>query len=201
MFNHLCADLIENLAGRQRSRPKAIVVPDVMTSLGISDTETNTVYRIVALKEFADDVIKCCRRGGVTAKQFNFDFAQWQEEKNELEILSEKYQNKLRQMNQIATDAFEDTFSALMHLKVMRAYIDGVLRFGIEPSKFTIAVVMPRKSTEKSTLLQMTDCLAEPHLKEMYGEKMDAGESDDYWPFVCITLTTPAHLFNKGDQQ
>ena len=40
-----------------------------------------------------------------------------------------------------------------MHLKVMRAYIDGVLRFGIEPKKFTLAIVMPRRSTEKSILL------------------------------------------------
>ena len=73
-----------------------------------------------------------------------------------------------------------------MHLKVIRAYIDGVLRFGIEPKKFTMAVVTPRKGTEKSILLQMTDTLAEANLKEMYGEKMDASEAEDYWPFVCI---------------
>ena len=84
---------------------------------------------------------------------------------------------------------------ALMHLKVIRAYIDGVLRFGIEPKKFTIAVVTPRKNTEKSILLQMTEVLAENHLKEMYGEKMDASEQDDYWPFVAIPLTCPVHLF------
>ena len=82
-----------------------------------------------------------------------------------------------------------------MHLKVMRAYIDGVLRFGIEPSKFILAVVLPRKASEKSILLQMTEFLSEAHLKEMYGEKMDASEQEDYWPFVCIPLTSPAHLF------
>jgi len=48
-----------------------------------------------------------------------------------------------------------------MHLKVIRAYIDGVLRFGIEPKKFTIAAVLPRKNTEKTILLQMTEVLAE----------------------------------------
>ena len=41
----------------------------------------------------------------------------------------------------------------------------------------------------------MTDALAEEHLKEMYGEKIDASEADDYWPFVCIPLTSPTHLF------
>ena len=87
-------------------------------------------------------------------------------------------------------------FSALMHLKVIRAYIDGVLRFGIEP-KFMIGVVLPRKGQEKKILQEMTEALAEEHLKEMYGEKIDASEADDYWPFVCIQLTTPTHLFNS----
>jgi len=32
----------------------------------------------------------------------------------------------------------------------------------------------------------MTNILAEENLKEMYGEKMDASEAEDYWPFVCI---------------
>ena len=83
---------------------------------------------------------------------------------------------------------------ALMHLKVIRAYIEGVLRFGIE-KKFMIGVVCPRKNTERLILTQMTEVLAEQDLREYYGEKMDANEADDYWPFVCIPLTSPLHVF------
>ena len=82
-----------------------------------------------------------------------------------------------------------------MHLKVIRAYIDGVLRFGIEP-RFVIGVVFPKKGLEKKILHEMSDALAEEDLKEMYGEKIDASEADDYWPFVCIPLTSPVHIFN-----
>ena len=82
-----------------------------------------------------------------------------------------------------------------MHLKVIRAYIDGVLRFGVG-SKAAIAVVIPKKGAEKKILNEMTEALAEEHLKEMYGEKIDASEADDYWPFVCIPLTSPLHIFN-----
>jgi hypothetical protein len=38
-----------------------------------------------------------------------------------------------------------------MHLKVIRAYIDGVLRFGIPP-KFFVGIVMPKKGVEKQIL-------------------------------------------------
>ena len=40
--------------------------------------------------------------------------------------------------------AFSELFMALMHLKVMRTYIDGVLRFGIPP-KFYIGIMKPGK--------------------------------------------------------
>ena len=81
-----------------------------------------------------------------------------------------------------------------MHLKVIRAYIDGVLRFGIPP-QFYLGVVMPKKGDENSILLEMTKQLAEENMKDFYGEK-DASEQDDFWPFVCIKLTSPQFLFS-----
>lgn len=66
---------------------------------------------------------------------------------------------------------------ALMHFKVIRAYIDGVLRFGIPP-KFFLGIVMPNKGQEKRCLIEMMKVLAEPGLEEMYGEK-NAAEAND----------------------
>ena len=144
------------------SRPsESTIAPDVLTDLNITDNEGNGVYRVVAMRQFSDDVVKAFRRNGVVAKPFDYDYQKWQDERNELQILREKFDNKVRQLNQISTDSFQEVFQALMHLKVIRAYIDGVLRFGIEPKKFTIAAVLPRKNTEKTILLQMTEVLAE----------------------------------------
>ena len=53
---------------------------------------------------------------------------------------------------------------------LIRAYIDGVLRFGIPP-KFFMGVVMPKKGNEKRILNDMTTVLAEKGLEEMYGER------------------------------
>lgn len=47
--------------------------------------------------------------------------------------------------------AFSELYIALLHLKVMRAFIDGVLRFGI-PARFTIGIVHPQKGQEKAIL-------------------------------------------------
>jgi V-type H+-transporting ATPase subunit C len=74
---------------------------------------------------------------------------------------------------------------ALMHLKVMRAYIDGVLRFGIPP-KFYLGIVKPGRGKEKSVLHTMTEAFIDPSLKEMYGSKEDANDAEDFFPFVSI---------------
>jgi len=82
---------------------------------------------------------------------------------------------------------------ALMHLKIIRIYIDGVLRYGIPPTFYT-GLVIPRKGEERKILQTMSDWLADPEFKEMYGEKIDASEADDYWPFVSIPITAPNFL-------
>ena len=84
---------------------------------------------------------------------------------------------------------------AVMHLKVIRAFIEGVLRFGIDKN-FIIGLVCPKRGQERAVLNNMNEALAEEHLREYYGEKIDASEQDDYWPFVCIPLTCPLHIFD-----
>jgi hypothetical protein len=85
-----------------------------------------------------------------------------------------------------------------MHLKILRVFIDGVLRFGIPPN-FYIGLVVPRKGEERKILQTMSDHLADAAFKDMYGEKIDASEADDYWPFVSIPLTSPNFLhFGPG---
>lgn len=82
-----------------------------------------------------------------------------------------------------------------MHFKVIRSYIDGVLRFGIPP-RFFMGVVMPAKGSEKRILTDMMNVLAEKGLEEMYGERNQAEQNDqeDFWPFVSIPLSSPAHI-------
>ena len=81
--------------------------------------------------------------------------------------------------------AFSELFIALMHLKVMRAYIDGVLRFGIPP-KFFLGIVRPGKGRDKQILQSMCETFADASLKDMYGTKEDTQDTEDFFPFVMI---------------
>jgi len=148
----------------------------------------------VVVKDQADDVVKALRKAGITGRLFQYDRQKWDDEKRELVTLKESLQNKRVQLNQISSDSFQETMVALMHLKVMRALLEGAIRFGVG-TKHMVGLVCPKKGAERTILTQMTNCLAEDNLREYYGEKMDVAEQDDFWPFVAIPLTSPIHVF------
>lgn len=60
-----------------------------------------------------------------------------------------------------------------MHLKVMKIFIDGVLRFGIPPN-FYLGIIRPEKNQDAKIMKNLLTSFAEEHLKDMYGEKTDA---------------------------
>ena len=118
---------------------------------GIEDRENNKVYHTIVHKPQIDDVIKACRKFGILAKPFVYDRAAWEADARELVTLREQFENKRKHINQVSTDLFQDCLVGLMHLKVIRAYIEGVLRFGIE-RRFMIGLVCPKKGAERHIL-------------------------------------------------
>ena len=91
--------------------------------------------------------------------------------------------------------AFSELYIALVHLKVMRAFIDGVLRFGIPP-RFALAIVHPQKGMEKQVLANLNQRFNDQSLADLYGTggKDDVGGDDDFFSFVSIPMTSPMFL-------
>ena len=63
-------------------------------------------------------------------------------------------------------------FKALVHIKIMRVFVDSVLRFGLpRESRFFLGIIKPQKMMDSKIFAALTDTFAEEHLKEFYGEK------------------------------
>lgn len=75
----------------------------------------------------------------------------------------------------------------------MRAFIDGVLRFGIPP-RFYLGIVRPAKGMEKAVILKLNETFEDPAMKGMYGSKEDTNDTEDFFSFVSIPLTSPLSL-------
>jgi hypothetical protein len=147
---------------------------------------------VTVLKFQLDDYIKAMKKIGYNCREFKYDIQAYKEKikkSKELNDIIKKtqnmHENSLRQ-------GFCETFVNMIHLKVMRAYIDGILRFGVgEP--MSVCVLHPRRGGERPLLKKLTETFAVEEYKEMYGTKEETGD-EDFFPFVAVQLNSPAYL-------
>lgn len=78
----------------------------------------------------------------------------------------------------------------MIHLKVVRIYIDSILRFGIPP-KFYTGLIRADRGKDKGIIKALSDLFVDDSMREFYGSKEDAGDGEDYYPFSLVTLSVP----------
>ena len=126
-------------------------VPRSARNLDIEDKDGNQLVRFVVLSSKVDDYMLAARKQGLTLRKFVYNYEKYLNDKKEITILENKQDSQKSQLSNKSYYAFSELFIALMHLKVIRAYIDGVLRFGIPP-RFYIGLLKPTKQSEKKIL-------------------------------------------------
>lgn len=161
-------------------------------NLKISDNDGNSMYSVVCMKDQAADYVKVLKNNGFPAQEFNCD-PQGYFKKLELKSKLEMDLNTLNMKLLNETRAFfGELFQALMHLKIMRVFIDGVLRFGIPP-KFFMCIMRCEKDKDSKIMKALSDNFAEEHLKDMYGEKTD-NQDEDFFPYIASKLESPKFM-------
>jgi DNA-directed RNA polymerase II subunit RPB1 len=94
----------------------------------------------------------------------------------------------------LSTSSSMDPSLILDHLASYKKFQNKLLNSVIIRGLPGIKAATFRKGSERLVLQEMTEVLAEPALKEMYGEKLDSSEVEDFWPFVSISLSSPQFL-------
>lgn len=118
------------------------VVPKSLRFLDIEDKEGNQLYRIVVMSNQIDAYMQKCRSEPFLLKKFVYDYEKYKAELQQKTVLETSFEQQKNNLASRCYYAFSELFIALMHLKVMRAFIDGVLRFGIPP-RFYIGILKP----------------------------------------------------------
>lgn len=105
----------------------------------------------MVLAHRADAYLLECRKAGLVVKKFSYNLEQYRKDREEQTKLESRLDLIKSQLSNKCYYGFSELFIALMHLKVMRSYIDGVLRFGIPPA-FYMCLIKPAKNMEKKLL-------------------------------------------------
>lgn len=154
------------------------------------DKDGNNLFRVVVMENSADTfVLKCKQKTGFSAKLFSYDEEGYLKDIEEAKSLESKLNKLTTKLEKRCYFSYSELYISSIHLKVMRSYIDGVLRFGIPP-RFLLTVIHCKHGNEKKLLKNLTDLFADPKMKGMYGTKEEIGDTEDFFPFVYVPIST-----------
>lgn len=133
------------------------VVPHSAKKLNVVSAG-HTLWRIFIFKSHVLKYIEACESRNYIAKEFVYSEQRYRnilEERSKLEAESHRQEAFLSRIYRVA---FSDIFTCWMHIKVMRAFCEAALKFGL-PVNFTCLSVWPTDRTCLPTLKQTLDSL------------------------------------------
>ena len=137
------------------------VVPRSSENLNIEDKDGYQLHTVVLFKNVVDTFVHEAKMKKFIIKRFTFNPEKYREEQEE-KIRLEQRIKTLEATNLKSLDTiFGALFIALVHLKVIRIFIDAVLRFGVPP-KFCSVIFKPKAGKEGKIMNALMDKFGDP---------------------------------------
>lgn len=166
-----------------------LVVPN-SSEFVVSDNDYG-LFTVTVFRKIAQDFKTVAREKKFIVRDFEFLPEDVQSQKAEATSLQSDLAKKLNASLAWCKTAFSESFSAWIHVKILRVFVESVLRYGL-PMNFETVVVQPRKNL-KSGRRALQQLYA--HLDGSAGGR-DTGMVDvagigigaDYFPYVTFTV-------------
>ncbi|CAF1074777.1 unnamed protein product [Rotaria sordida] len=168
----------------------------------VTQDQDYALFTVTLFQKTEDTFKHKCRENKFTVREFTFDekaLANEREKIRELETERQKlYANLVRWLK----INFGEIFSASMHIKALRVFVESVLRFGL-PVNFVAMVIHPtRKSTKRlrDALDQLFGYLDQSN-KSKHDEQIDIpgvfSSQQEYYSYVYFKLDLDYIDMNK----
>lgn len=186
-------NMAENEMKKLQNAQCRVVVPNSQKFL-TNDSEF-ALFRVLLLKRGYQWFKYVSMKNGYAVRDFNIQELETQDDEKTTADLKKKESSQKKKLKLFCKNTFSETFANWMHLKIIRSFVESVLRFGL-PVDFTISVVKPIKGNEKKLLKQLEtkySFLLDKILQQK-GNKGDENEIDysgqltDFYPFVYVSL-------------
>jgi len=180
----------------QKAKAKAqdlacrVVVPDSAKRL-TADKEF-TLVRVLLLQRGYPWFKYVAMKNGYAVRDFDIAELEDCDDEKELRELQKKQASQKKKLKLFCKNTFSETFANWMHLKLIRCFVESVLRFGL-PVDFTISVVKPVKGKEQQMLKVLEQKYA--FLLDKILQDKGKGSNDDidysgqlqsFFPFVMV---------------
>ncbi|CAG8433215.1 527_t:CDS:10 [Ambispora gerdemannii] len=122
-----------------------MVVP--RSSIKITEDDDYGLFTVTLFKRVADDFVNKAREEGFTYREFKYNEADIENQRKQLQEIGETEKELSVTLLRLAKTNFGEVFSAWIHLKALRVYVESVLRYGLPPD-FMSSIIKPKHKQE-----------------------------------------------------
>jgi len=123
-----------------------MVVPRTSTLLA-SDDEFS-LFSVIVFRRVHDDFIQKCREQKFIVRDFVYSEQEIAKQENDLQETNVTEKELWTELLRLARTNFSESFQILVHLKVIRLFVESVLRYGL-PAEYIGIVVEPEPKSIK----------------------------------------------------
>jgi len=157
-------------------RLSSMVVPRSSTSVASDDEYT--LFSVVVFRRVHDEFVQKCRENKFIVRDFVFSEEEFAKQHQELEMADSTEKELWTELLRLARTNFSESIQILVHLKVIRLFVESVLRYGLPANYLGIAVKPDPKSAKKTFgLLQTQFSYLRPRSNRAKGGR---GENDEF---------------------
>ncbi|WFD21104.1 Vacuolar ATP synthase subunit C [Malassezia caprae] len=130
-----------------------LVVP--RSSRKLAEDEEYALFNVTVFKKKQDELVQKCREIKCQVRDFTWDEGLLERERQELYEAGASEKELWTELLRLSRTHFADAYQALIHFKVVRTFVESVLRFGLPASYFTV-VIEPTPRKAKTILTSLT---------------------------------------------
>lgn len=142
-----------NLRYERLSSVFPMVVP--RSSSKITEDSEFALFSVVVFKRHRDEFAQKCRENKFVIRDFEYSEEQITKQQSELGAADDTERELWTELLRLCRTNFSESFQLLMHLKMVRLFIECVLRYGL-PAHYIGIAVRPDPNSVKKTLSLLT---------------------------------------------
>lgn len=127
-------------------RLAAMVVP--RTSTEIASDDEFVLFSVVIFRRVKDEFLQKCREQKFIVRDFVYSEDEIAKQRQELEMAKTTEKELWTELLRLSRTNFSESFQVLVHLKVIRLFVESVLRYGL-PSNYMGIVIKPEGKSAK----------------------------------------------------
>jgi V-type H+-transporting ATPase subunit C len=168
------------------------VVPDSAKKVfAPDDKEGSTLWRVVLFRSSAEGFRVAARAARIVVREFTFSVEKYQEHEDQRRSLDDAMKKQEGLVKMLCKHAFSDAFVSWLHIKVMRCFVEAVLRFGVSKDgspKFIATILKPK--TSSGNVASLRNSLASLTSHGLAGDHDKfADEDGEFYPYVYLPFT------------